>query len=89
MTKFKIEKDIPLPDVKRGRKGKNFDDYKLPLYDMEIGDSIGLDDEYNKKNASKWRSKINYILKKINRDGAEGLKFTIKEHEGKIRIWRI
>jgi hypothetical protein len=88
MSRYEIQKDIPLPTVRRGRKDKEFKEYQLPLHKMEVGDSIGIEDEYNKKNASKWRSKVNYILKKIQKNGIENYKFTIKNHEGKIRIWR-
>jgi hypothetical protein len=86
---YEIQKDIPIPEVKRGRKKKSLNDYELPLHKMEINDSIGTGDDFTTKNASKWRSKIIYILKKMEKDGVPKAQFTIKEYEGKVRIWRI
>lgn len=85
---FKIQKDIPIPQVKRGRKSKSLDEYEIPLHKMEINDSIGTEDIYNQQNASKWRSKIIYLQKKMTKDGLPTAQFTIKEYEGKVRIWR-
>jgi hypothetical protein len=86
---YQIQKDIPVPVVKRGRKQKDLQDYELPLHLMDINDSIGTKDIYNMKNASKWRSKIIYIIKKMQSQGLEKRQFTIKEYEGKVRIWRV
>jgi abortive infection bacteriophage resistance protein len=86
---YEIQKHIPVPVVKRGRKKKDLQDYELPLHLMEVNDSIGTKDNYNAKNASKWRSKIIYIIKKMQLQGLAKMQFTIKEYEGKVRIWRV
>jgi hypothetical protein len=89
--KYKIDNNIPIPSVRRGRKNKEVSEYELPIHKLEIGQSIGTEDDYTPKNASKWRSKILYIKKKMQGEGQENkdIKFVIKEYEGKVRVWRV
>jgi hypothetical protein len=72
---MQIEKGIPLPDIKVGRK---------PLVDrslMEVGDS------YFKKNA-KANSEV-AILAAWRKQKASSFKFAVRTVEGGIRVWRV
>jgi hypothetical protein len=87
---FEIEQGVPIPQSKRGRKPKKFDDYDIPIHQMKVNDSVCTNNIYNIKNASKWRSKIIYLQKKMKNSGIlEEKQFLVKEYEGKVRIWRV
>ena len=86
---YKIKQNIPVPTVKRGRKPKDIDDYEIPIHKMKVRDFIQVKEEFTNKNASKWRSKIIYMRKKLTKAQSKKMMFTVKEYKGQIGIWRI
>jgi len=72
---IEIEKGIPLPEVKRGRKGN----YRYPWRDMAIGDSFlapDADIRYMAASAVGARKRL-------------GRRFACRTVEGGVRVWRI
>ena len=75
---FKIDENVPLPPQNRGRKSK------YPFYELEVGQSFFVPDEFKKKITGY----IGYARKCLPKR-----KFTarsVEEGEDKgIRVWRI
>ncbi len=78
MMAVQIEKNVPLPGSGAGRPSK------YPFADMEVGDSFLVAEGpssghlgYNARNAAK-----NFGVR-------HGMKFSVKQTEGGVRIWRI
>lgn len=79
---FKIEKDVPLPESKRGR-GQGAPKY--PFADMAAGDSffVPMIDGSVKKTRGNISSATRHWGK------ARGAQFATREVKGGIRVWRI
>lgn len=84
MTSVTIEKGIPFPVSKRSQKATRSDRgkrMKLPLIDLEIGDSIYVPaDLMNRKNLQVIASKLGCDL---------GRRFRTKTEASGCRIWRL
>lgn len=84
MNKVIIEKGIPFPVSKRSQKATRSDRgkrMKLPLIDLEIGDSIYVPaDLMNRKNLQVIASKLGCDL---------GRRFRTKTEASGCRIWRL
>lgn len=74
---MKIDRDIPIT-----RKQSKWKPY---LKDMEIGDSFPYGD-YTPKKCIKVRNSITSYIN-TNKE-FKGYKVSVREHEGKIRVWR-
>lgn len=79
-----IEKGIPFPATKRSQKATRSDRgrrMRLPLIEMEIGDSIYVpDDVMSRKNLQVIASKLGHDL---------GRRFRTKTEASGCRIWRL
>ncbi len=76
MNEVKIEKGVPLPPKASGlRKGYS----KHPFAGMEVGDSVFY--------AGKKPSHIGGLYQKVTQ--SKGFKFTQRQVEGGIRVWRV
>lgn len=71
-----VEKNLPIPE------SQTCGDYKYPVQDMEVGDSIF---EPGPKNSSE--SKVRLSAKKYGTK--TGKKFSARKVEGGVRVWRI
>ena len=84
MTSVTIDKGIPFPVSKRSQKATRSDRgkrMKLPLIDLEIGDSIYVPaDLMNRKNLQVIASKLGCDL---------GRRFRTKTEASGCRIWRL
>ncbi len=79
---FKIEKDVPIPSLRRGPKAGT---RKYPFAQMEIGDSLLIPGNGDQRQAV---SIYNYIGVYRKR-GELKAKFTARMVDGGIRVWRI
>lgn len=79
---FKIEKGIPIPTTKKGRRGEIATQLRTALVQMNVGDSIGFSEEAMTR-AYAFRVIAQFIKN-------SGMVFTIRqtEVEGTYRIWR-
>jgi len=79
MSKFEIEKNIPLPEpLPRGRKGS-----KYPLADMAVGESFFVP-------TMKPEEKRQSLYQAVSVKGrVMGRKFIVRIVEGGVRVWRL
>ncbi len=75
----KIEKGIPAPDFSK-HKGFKYKNAKYPFAEMEVGDSCFFEDQGNGGAAHASAVKCGQ---------RNGLRFTSKQTDGGIRIWRV
>ncbi len=73
ITKVKVEKNIPMPEIGRYKGGSKF-----PLREMEIGDSF-----YMEGNAGLQRDIISFAHR------VRPKKFTTRKEKNGYRCWRI
>ena len=75
---MEIEKNIPIPATD-GRGGR-----KYPWAEMDIGDSFFVDECSKQKKAIIGTAAISWVKYHKN-----DKKFTVRDYEGGIRVWRI
>jgi len=73
MQNFKVEKDIPIPEIKERAS-------KYPFAQMEVGDSFLVKDKRIKQNVE---SMMYYHSKKWNK------RFTLRTVSEGVRVWRV
>lgn len=77
---MKIDKKIPLPETKTGRKRK------WPWFDMVVGDSFLMYEEYDVKKLQRASAQA-IVFSNKNKKGK--WKFSVRKTEEGIRVWRI
>ena len=86
MTDLKIEKNIPLPDVRRGRRAFKYPEHYELLDDMEVGDSILFPLDHCKQNSINNKRVSSFIQtsKKIFK-----YKMSLIKRGATVRVWRV
>ena len=86
MTDLKIEKNIPMPDVRRGRRAFRYPEHYELLGDMEVGDSILFPLDHCKQNSINNKRVSSFIQtsKKIFK-----YKMSLRKRGATVRVWRV
>ena len=86
MTDLKIEKNVALPDVRRGRRAFRYPEHYELLDDMEVGDSILFPMDHCKQNSINNKRVASFIQtsKKIFK-----YKMTLRKLGATVRVWRV
>jgi len=77
MTDFKIEKGVPVPPRRSGVSGA--------MYQLEVGESFFVSCE----NRAKKQNTISTTGRDLAIKSGKPLKFTVRQVEGGVRIWRV
>ena len=86
MTDLKIEKNVPLPDMRRGRRAFKYPEHYELLGDMEVGDSILFPLDHCKQNSTNNKRVASFI-----RTSKNIFKYKISSRKlgATVRVWRI
>jgi hypothetical protein len=76
MTEFKIEKGVPVPSRRSGVSGA--------MYQLEVGESFFVLCE----NRVRKQNTISTIGRDLAMKSGKPLKFTVRQVDGGVRIWR-
>ena len=86
MTDLKIEKNIPMPDVRRGRRAFRYPEHYELLGDMEVGDSILFPLDHCKQNSVK-NKRVNSFIGTAKKKFK--YKLSLRKLGATVRVWRI
>ena len=86
MTDLKIEKNIPMPDVRRGRRAFRYPEHYELLGDMEVGDSILFPLDHCKQNSVK-NKRVNSFIGTAKKKFK--YKLSLRKLGATVRVWRV
>lgn len=87
MIQYRIENNIPEPKYAKKKTGNT---YNYPIARLEKGQSfLVTDEDYNRRNASRVRGRVNLMKKDLNLDNRTAFSVGKDESTGKIRVWRL
>lgn len=75
MSEYKVDKNVPIPEVRGLKGGKRIELLKT----MDVGDSVFISD----------MTKMEVQNRFYNPSARLGMKVTVREVDGGIRMWRI
>ena len=83
---FKIEKNVPLPDMRRGRRAFKYPEHYELLGNMEVGDSILFPLDHCKQNSVK-NKRVNSFIGTAKKKFK--YKLSLRKLGETVRVWRI